>query len=100
MLDDRPLNLTQALKIGGCVQSGGEAKMLIADGQITVNGQPELRKRCKLKAGDTISVAGGPTLVIRAAVAANEPTTGTSIAANGQSVEPGIPGSNALEVGE
>jgi len=65
-LDDRPINLTQVLKLGGCVQSGGEAKMVIANGQIKVNGQVELRKRCQMKAGDRVSVDGGPTIVLLA----------------------------------
>ena len=63
-LDDRSINLTQVLKLGGCVQSGGEAKMLIADGQVQVNGQVELRKRCQMKPGDQVTVAGGPTIVL------------------------------------
>ena len=65
-LDDRPINLTQVLKLGGCVQSGGEAKVLIAGGQVRVNGQVELRKRCQMKAGDTVVIEGGPTIVLLA----------------------------------
>ena len=68
-LDDRPINLTQALKLGGSVQSGGEAKVLIAGGQVSVNGQIELRKRCKLKAGDMVAIEGGPTIVLLAGLA-------------------------------
>ena len=67
-LDDRQINLTQVLKLGGCVQSGGEAKMLIAGGQVRVNGQVELRKRCQMKAGDRVTVEGGPTIVLLAGV--------------------------------
>ena len=40
-----PINLTQVLKLAGCVESGGAAKVLIAAGQVQVNGQVELRKR-------------------------------------------------------
>ena len=47
-IGDRPINLTQALKLAGCVQSGGEAKLLIADGRVRVNGEVELRKRRKM----------------------------------------------------
>jgi ribosome-associated protein len=61
---DRPINLTQALKLAGCVQSGGAAKTLIAAGQVRVNGQVELRKRCQMKLGDTVTVEGGPTIVL------------------------------------
>ena len=42
-MDDRPINLTQVLKLGGCVQSGGEAKMLISGGHVRVNGKVELQ---------------------------------------------------------
>ncbi len=65
LLDDRPINLTQVLKLGNCVQSGGEAKLLIADGQVRVNGQVELRKRRQMKAGDLIAVEGGPTILLK-----------------------------------
>ena len=65
-MDDRPINLTQVLKLGGGVQSGGEAKVLISGGQVRVNGQIELRKRCQMKAGDTVVVEGGPTIVLQA----------------------------------
>jgi ribosome-associated protein len=63
-VDERPINLTQALKRAGSVESGGAAKVLIAAGQVQVNGQVELRKRCKLKAGDTIVIHDGPTIVL------------------------------------
>ncbi len=66
-LDDRPINLTQVLKRADCVESGGAAKALIGAGHVQVNGQVELRKRCQMKAGDTIVVAGGPTIVLVAA---------------------------------
>jgi ribosome-associated protein len=63
-LDERPINLTQVLKLAGCAQSGGEAKMLVANGQIRVNGEVELRKRRQMKVGDTIVIDGGPTIVL------------------------------------
>jgi ribosome-associated protein len=65
-LDERPINLTQVLKLGGCVQSGGEAKLLISGGQVSVNGEPELRKRRQMKAGDKVKIEGGPVLVLLA----------------------------------
>jgi ribosome-associated protein len=61
-LDDRPINLTQVLKLAGCVQSGGEAKLVIAAGQVRVNGEVEQRKRRQMKAGDTVVIEGGPTI--------------------------------------
>ncbi len=61
-LDDRPINLTQVLKLAGCVQSGGEAKAVIAAGQVRVNGEVEQRKRRQMKAGDTVVIEGGQTI--------------------------------------
>jgi ribosome-associated protein len=61
---DRPINLTQVLKLAGAAESGGAAKALIAAGRVQVNGQVELRKRCQMKAGDTIVIEGGPTIVL------------------------------------
>jgi ribosome-associated protein len=55
-IGDRPINLTQVLKLAGCVQSGGEAKAVISAGTVRVNGEIELRKRRKMKAGDIILV--------------------------------------------
>ena len=42
-----PVELYKILKFEGLVASGGEAKLVIADGQVTVNGAVETRKRKK-----------------------------------------------------
>jgi ribosome-associated protein len=60
----RPINLTQVLKLAGIVQSGGEAKVRIAAGDIRVNGAVELRKRRQMKAGDTVELPDGPTILL------------------------------------
>jgi len=52
------IELNNLLKITGMVGSGGMAKTLIADGQVLVDGQLELRKRCKIRAGQIIEFAG------------------------------------------
>ena len=44
------------------MQSGGEAKSLIAAQQVLVNGEVELRKRRQMKAGDVVSLEDGPTI--------------------------------------
>lgn len=44
------------LKFEGIAGSGGEAKLMIADGFVLLNGEVETRKRKKLVAGDVISV--------------------------------------------
>lgn len=59
---ERPINLTQVLKLAGCVLSGGEAKLLIAAGRVRVNGQVELRKRRQMAAGDVVTLQSGPSI--------------------------------------
>ena len=49
-----PVELFKILKFEGMVSSGGEAKSVIADGQVLVNGKVETRKRKKIVTGDTI----------------------------------------------
>ncbi len=61
---DRPINLTQVLKLSGWVMHGGEAKALIADGRIRVNGEVETRKRKQMAKGDTVALEDGPSLVL------------------------------------
>ncbi len=63
-IGDLPINLTQVLKLAGCVQSGGEGKAVIAEGLVRVNGEVELRKRRQMKAGDTVALEDGPTIVL------------------------------------
>ena len=55
------LTAGQLLKVAGVVDSGGEAKALIADGQISVNGEVETRRGRQLHAGDELA-AGDETL--------------------------------------
>jgi len=52
------IELNNLLKVTGLVGSGGMAKTLIADGQVLVDGQLELRKRCKIRVGQVIEFAG------------------------------------------
>jgi ribosome-associated protein len=61
---DRAINLTQVLKLAGWVGSGGEAKALIADGRIRVNGVVESRKRRKMALGDLVAMDDGPSLIL------------------------------------
>jgi ribosome-associated protein len=63
---DREINLTQVLKLAGWVMNGGEAKALIADGLVLVNGEVELRKRRKMAIGDHVALEDGPALVLEA----------------------------------
>lgn len=52
------IKLDQFLKYAEIVQSGGEAKELIADGNILVNGEVETRRGKKLRSGDEIKYNG------------------------------------------
>jgi len=49
-----PVELYKILKFEGLVTTGGEAKLLIGDGQVTVNGEVETRRRKKIVNGDVI----------------------------------------------
>ncbi|MEH6589019.1 MAG: RNA-binding S4 domain-containing protein [Halioglobus sp.] len=53
-INKEPVELYKILKFEGLVTTGGEAKLLIADGQVSVNGEIETRKRRKIVDGDTI----------------------------------------------
>ena len=63
---EKPINLTQVLKRAGWVMHGGEAKALIADGMIRVNGEVETRKRRQMILGDVVQLEGGPSLTLMA----------------------------------
>ena len=53
--NDEFIKLGQAMKKAGLVDSGVDAKMVILDGQVTVNGQTELQRGKKLHDGDVFS---------------------------------------------
>ena len=50
--------LDALLKATGIAPSGGFAKSMVAAGKVQVDGQLELRKTCKLRAGQVVSLAG------------------------------------------
>jgi ribosome-associated protein len=52
------IELNNLLKVTGLCDSGGMAKQLIADGQVSVDGKIELRKRCKIRKGQAVEFAG------------------------------------------
>ncbi len=57
-LRDEFIKLGQALKAAGLVESGVEAKEVIQDGMVTVNGEVETRRGRKLYAGDIVVFNG------------------------------------------
>jgi ribosome-associated protein len=52
------ITLDALLKATGLAPSGGIAKMMIADGLVQVDGREELRKTCKIRAGQVVAMAG------------------------------------------
>jgi len=54
VIKKEPIELYMILKLENMVASGGEAKFVIAEGLVLVNGEIETRKRKKIVAGDII----------------------------------------------
>ena len=52
------IKLEALLKYAGLAETGGEAKLLIQDGQVSVNGQVCTMRGKKLRGGDTVTLEG------------------------------------------
>lgn len=50
------VELNQLLKLVGLCDSGGAGKMMVASGVVTVDGKKELRKTCKVRAGQVVGI--------------------------------------------
>jgi ribosome-associated protein len=59
------VELNQLLKLVGICDSGGAGKMLVASGDVKVDGQTELRKTCKVRAGQVVTL-GDVRIKVRA----------------------------------
>ena len=59
------IRLGQLLKLAGAAQGGAEAKTLIADGQVAVNGETELRRGRQLHVGDVVRVGADELRVVQ-----------------------------------
>lgn len=55
-LEGEYVELNQLLKLVGICDSGGAGKMLVADGVVQVDGQQELRKTAKIRAGQVVEI--------------------------------------------
>ena len=55
-ISGKTIRLGQLLKFAGVLDAGGEAKALLANGTVTVNGEPEQRRGRQLAAGDLVRV--------------------------------------------
>ena len=56
--------LCDLLKSTGLCQTGGHAKMVIAQGEVLVDGVVETRKRCKIKTGQVVEFNGEKVTVL------------------------------------
>ena len=63
-IDTEFIKLDSFLKAVNAVGSGGEAKIAVQDGAVTVNGEVELRRGRKLRQGDRVELAGAGNYVV------------------------------------
>ncbi|RWA17482.1 hypothetical protein MELE44368_04885 [Mycolicibacterium elephantis DSM 44368] len=62
-ITDGTIRLGQFLKLAGLIESGADAKGVVANGLVTVNGEVERRRGRKLQVGDEVSIAGRTAVV-------------------------------------
>ncbi|NDK91959.1 RNA-binding S4 domain-containing protein [Gordonia desulfuricans] len=62
---DQGIRLGQFLKLSSLIESGAEAKEVIADGLVSVNGEVETRRGRQLEVGDVVEFAGQSARVTR-----------------------------------
>jgi ribosome-associated protein len=55
-LNGEYVELNQLLKLAGICDSGGAGKMIVASGDVKVDGKTELRKTCKIRASQVVTV--------------------------------------------
>jgi ribosome-associated protein len=70
--DPAMIRLDDLLKLVGLADSGGQAKMMVQQGNVTVNGDVDTRRGRKLHAGDKVAV-NGQTVVVDAELLRREP---------------------------
>ena len=63
--EDEFIKLGQAIKAAGLVESGVEAKIVIQDGEVYVNGEVETQRGKKLTGGEIISYKGKEIKIVR-----------------------------------
>ena len=61
---DLPITVGQFVKAAGLASTGGEAKMLVTGGDVSVNGVVEIRRGHKLGPEDVVSVGGRAARVV------------------------------------
>ena len=65
-LNGEYVELNQLLKMTGLCDSGGQGKALVAEGVVSVDGQVELRKTAKIRAGSVVTL-GDVSITVLAA---------------------------------
>jgi len=55
-ISDESIPLGAFLKLAGVIESGGDAKQRIAAGEVSVNGETEIRRGRKVRKGDLVSL--------------------------------------------
>ena len=65
--------LDALLKATALAPSGGAAKLMIAQGRVQVDGRDELRKTCKIRAGQVVAVTGARITVAAAPGGGHQP---------------------------
>lgn len=63
-LTEEYIELYKLIKLLDLVDSGADAKMIVADGHVVRNGEVEMRKRAKIRSGDTL-VIGDVTIEVK-----------------------------------
>ena len=63
-LEGDHIPLIQLLKATNLVQTGGEAQIVVTEGEVKYNGQVDYRKRLKVKKGDVIEFRNNKIVVI------------------------------------
>lgn len=57
-VDREGIRLGQFLKLAGLIESGADAKLVLAQGEVLVNGESEIRRGRQLQHGDVVQLAG------------------------------------------
>lgn len=65
-ISDDSIRLGQFLKLANLVESGADAKGVLADGLVSVNGESEVRRGRQLAVGDVVEIDGESARVARA----------------------------------
>jgi len=63
-IDGDMIRLGQFLKLADLIETGGEGKILVASGDVTVNGEVDIRRGRQLRPGDVVSVFGRAARVV------------------------------------